>query len=40
MIPGAPLRALKSVVYAVTKEMSESGAKAPERADAKEGGRA
>jgi len=35
---GGALRALKSVVYAVAKEMAESGAGAPERADAKKGG--
>jgi hypothetical protein len=35
---GGALRALKSVVYAVAKEMSESGAETPERADAKKGG--
>lgn len=35
---GGALRALKSVVYAVAKEMAESGAEAPERADAEEGG--
>jgi predicted RNase H-like HicB family nuclease len=35
---GGALRALKSVVYAVAKEMAESGAETPERADAKEGG--
>jgi predicted RNase H-like HicB family nuclease len=36
---GGALRALKSVVYAVAKEMSESGAETPERADAKKGGK-
>ena len=35
---GGALRALKSVVYAVAKEMSESGAETPEQADAKKGG--
>ena len=35
---GGALRALKSVVYAVAKEMAESGAQTPEQADAKEGG--
>jgi hypothetical protein len=35
---GGALRALKSVVYAVAKEMSESGAETSEQADAKEGG--
>jgi hypothetical protein len=34
---GGALRVLKSVVYAVAKEMAESGAGTPERADAKEG---
>jgi hypothetical protein len=34
---GGALRALKSVVYAVAKEMAESGAETPERADAKKG---
>ena len=34
---GGALRALKSVVYAVAKEMSDSGAGTPERADAKKG---
>jgi hypothetical protein len=36
---GGALRALKSVVYAVAKELSDSGAETPEQADAKEGGR-
>lgn len=36
---GAALRALKSVVYAVAKELSESGGEATEEADTKEGGR-
>jgi predicted RNase H-like HicB family nuclease len=36
---GGALRALKSVVYAVAKEMSESGAEATEQADTKEGGK-
>ena len=36
---GGALRALKSVVYAVAKELSESGAGAPEQADAKKGGK-
>jgi len=35
---GAALRALKSVVYAVAKEMSESGAETPGQDGAKEGG--
>ena len=35
---GGALRALKSVVYAVAKELSESGAETPGRADAKKGG--
>ena len=35
---GGALRALKSVVYAVAKEMAESDAETVERADAKEGG--
>jgi len=35
---GGALRALKSVVYAVAKEMSDSGAQTPEPADAKKGG--
>ena len=35
---GGALRALKSVVYAVAKELSESGAEKPERAVAKKGG--
>ena len=34
---GAALRALKSVVYAVAKEMSDSGAETREPADAKKG---
>jgi predicted RNase H-like HicB family nuclease len=34
---GGALRALKSVVYAVAKEMSDSGAETPERAGAKKG---
>jgi predicted RNase H-like HicB family nuclease len=36
---GGALRALKSVVYAVAKELADSGAEPPGRADAKEGGR-
>ena len=36
---GGALRALKSVVYAVAQEMSDSGAETPEQADAKKGGR-
>jgi predicted RNase H-like HicB family nuclease len=32
---GGALRALKSVVYAVAKELSESGAETPEQADVK-----
>jgi hypothetical protein len=35
---GGALRALKSVVYAVAKEMAESGAETPEQADAKKSG--
>jgi predicted RNase H-like HicB family nuclease len=35
---GGALRALKSVVYAVAKELSESGAEATEPAAAKKGG--
>jgi predicted RNase H-like HicB family nuclease len=35
---GGALRALKGVVYAVAKELSESGAGAPEQADAEKGG--
>ncbi len=31
---GGALRALKSVVYAVAKELSDSGAETPEQADA------
>ena len=36
---GGALRALKSVVYAVAKELSESGAETPGQADAKDGGK-
>ena len=36
---GGALRALKSVVYAVAKEMSDSGAETPEQAGAKKGGK-
>jgi hypothetical protein len=36
---GGALRALKSVVYAVTKELSESGSETPEQADVKKGGK-
>jgi predicted RNase H-like HicB family nuclease len=35
---GGALRALQSVVYAVAKELSDSGSEAPEPADAKKGG--
>ena len=35
---GAALRALKSVVYAVAKDLSDSGAETPEQSDAKRGG--
>lgn len=35
---GGALRALKSVVYAVAKEMSDSGAQTTGEADAKKGG--
>ena len=35
---GGALRALKSVVYSVAKELSDSGAETPEQADAKRGG--
>ncbi len=35
---GGALRALKGVVYAVAKELSDSRAGTPEQADAKEGG--
>ena len=34
---GGALRALKSVVYAVAKELSDSGAETPEQASAKKG---
>jgi hypothetical protein len=36
---GGALRALKSVVYSVAKELSDSGAETPEQADAKKGGK-
>lgn len=36
---GGALRALKSVVYAVAKELSDSGAEMPEQADEKKGGK-
>ena len=36
---GGALRALKSVVYAVAKDLDNSGAEPPEQADAKEGGK-
>jgi predicted RNase H-like HicB family nuclease len=35
---GGALRALKGVVYAVAKELAESGAVPPEQADAEKGG--
>ena len=35
---GGALRALKSVVYAVAKELSDSGAETPAQADAKRDG--
>jgi hypothetical protein len=35
---GGALRALKGVVYAVAKELSDSGAETPEQADAERGG--
>jgi hypothetical protein len=34
---GGALRALKSVVYAVAKELSDSGVETPEQADAEKG---
>jgi predicted RNase H-like HicB family nuclease len=34
---GGALRALKGVVYAVAKELSDSGAEPPDQADAKKG---
>jgi hypothetical protein len=36
---GGALRALKGVVYAVAKELSDSGAETPEQAGAKNGGK-
>jgi hypothetical protein len=36
---GGALRALKSVVYAVAKELADSGAETPEQADAEKGRR-
>ena len=36
---GGALRALKSVVYAVAKDLADSGAERPERADAEKSGK-
>jgi hypothetical protein len=36
---GGALRALKSVVYAVAKELADSGAETPGQAEATEGGK-
>ena len=36
---GGALRALKAVVYAVAKELADSGAETPEQADAEKGKR-